>query len=716
MNQPRFPFQNPDLSTAERAEDVLQRLTLGEKIAQMVYTAPAVERLGIPEYNWWNECLHGVARAGLATVFPQAIGLAATFDPALMLRVATAISDEARAKHHANLRRGDHDYYHGLTFWTPNINLFRDPRWGRGQETYGECPFLTAAMGVAFVRGLQGDDPHYLKAVATPKHFAAHSGPEGDRHSFDARVSPRDLRQSYLPAFEACVVEGGAFSVMGAYNRLNGEPCCASPTLLGQILRGEWGFKGYVVSDCGAIQDIHRNHRVTASQEESAALAVRNGCDLNCGDAYPALHGAYTKGLVTEADIDACVRRLIEARLRLGMFDPPESVPYASIPYEVVDCDAHRALALEAARASIVLLKNEGGLLPLSPDCGTIAVIGPNADNRDALLGNYHGTPSRMVTPLEGIRERLGTSGKLLYAPGCDLFGSEGVAAGKATREFAEALAVAERADVVILCMGLSPRLEGEEGDAMNADASGDRMHIGLSGAQGQLLTDIQALGKPVVLVICSGSAVSVPWAQAHVPAIVQQFYPGQAGGTALAAMLFGDDSPSGRLPVTVYKALGQLPAFDDYSMEGRTYRFFEGKPLYSFGFGLSYTTFAYSGLTLDHDSLPSGEPLHIEATVTNTGPRAGAEVVQVYVRREQATVPVPVRELAGMRRVFLKPGESETVRFTLDAVRFVVFDEDGSSRVEPGSVTVSVGGSQPDETSLALGAAVPVTARLNIV
>jgi len=833
---PQLPYQDPALSIEERVNDLVSRMTLEEKVSQMVYDAPAIERLGIPAYNWWNECLHGVGRAGVATVFPQAIGLAATWDTALMHRVATAISDEARAKHHEALRRGIRDIYTGLTFWSPNINIFRDPRWGRGQETYGECPYLTARMGVAFVRGLQGDDPKYLKLVATPKHYAVHSGPEPARHTFDARVSERDLQETYLPAFEACVVEGKAFSVMGAYNRTNGEPCCASPTLLDKILRQRWGFQGYVVSDCGAIADIYERHKVVATAEEAAALAVKAGCDLNCGSTYPALINAVAQGLIDEATIDRAVKRLFTARFRLGMFDPPEHVPYARIPYEVNDCPAHRALALQAARESIVLLKNEGNLLPLPKNLASIAVIGPNADSLSVLLGNYNGTPSHAVTPLEGIRRKLSPTTKLYYARGCPIaagvptlevipssalrppqadagqtglvgryypqarlegapaltrvdplvdfawkgcsplsgkwadpfavcwegflvppvsgtyrLGAKGlsdyrlyldgellvtyegihhpIALTKEIRleagrfyalrleyiqrgldpqvqllwappdadEEALALEAARKAEVVVMVLGLSPELEGEEMPVqVEGFAGGDRTDLKLPRPQEELLRRIHALGKPVVLVLLNGSALAVNWAKEHIPAIVEAWYGGEEGGNALADVLFGDYNPTGRLPVTFYKSVEDLPPFEDYNMEGRTYRYFRGEPLFPFGYGLSYTTFAYRDLRLSAPSIAPGEALTVSVEVQNTGQRAGDEVVQLYLRDVEASVRVPLWQLAGFERIHLAPGERRTVSFTLAPRQFSLIDAQGQRVIEPGEFRIAVGGRQP--------------------
>jgi len=695
------------LSIAERVEDLLGRMTLEEKTGQMLNAARAIPRLGISAYNWWNECLHGVARAGVATVFPQAIGMAATWDDALIHRMATAVSDEARAKHHEAARRGERAIYQGLTFWSPNINIFRDPRWGRGQETYGECPYLTGRIGVAFCKGLQGDDARYLKLVATPKHFAVHSGPESDRHRFDARVSPKDLRETYLPAFKACVREAKAFSVMGAYNRTNGEPCCASPTLLGKILRDEWGFDGYVVSDCGAIADIHAHHKITASPEESAALAVKSGCDLNCGEVYESLPSAVERGLITEEEIDVAVRRLLTARMRLGMFDPEEMVPYAQIPREVVDCAEHRALAAEVARESIVLLKNTG-VLPLSKDREKIAVVGPAADNLDVLLGNYYGTPSAYVTLLEGIRRKVAGATEVLYAKGCEV-------AGASTEGFAEALAAAEQADVVIACMGYSPKLEGEEGEVAASDGGGDRTSIELPGVQEELLKKLHATGKPVVLVLTNGSPVAVNWAAENIGAILDAWYPGEEGGTAVADVLFGDCNVAGRLPVTFVKSLDQLPPFTDYAMKGRTYRYMEDEPLYPFGFGLSYTRFEYGAVKLSSTRLAPDQNLELSVEVRNAGNMAGDEVVQLYVSDLEASVPVPVRELRGFRRIHLAPGETRTVAFTLTPRELALIDTQGRAVLEPGEFAVSVGGCQPDARSRALGAAPPATATFTV-
>ena len=827
-------YKEPSWPVEKRVPDLVSRMTLEEKVSQMVFDAPAIERLDIPKYNWWNECLHGVARAGVATVFPQAIGLAATWNPDLMHQIATTISDEARAKHHEAARRGIREIYTGLTFWSPNVNIFRDPRWGRGQETYGEDPYLTASMGVSFVKGLQGDNPHHLKLVATPKHYAVHSGPESDRHHFDARVDERDMRETYLPAFEACVKEGKAASVMGAYNRTNGEPCCASPTLLEEILRQEWGFSGYVVSDCGAIHDIYAHHKVVDTPEEAAALAVQSGCELNCGEVYPALLSAVEQGLISEDIINRAVKRLFTARFRLGMFDPPEQVLYTQIPYEIVGSPEHRELALRAARESIVLLKNEGNLLPLRKDLESIAVIGPNADNLQALLGNYSGTPVKAVTPLGGIRKKISPSTKLYYAQGCEIadgvpplevipsahlrpadadtdekgltaayydnpkfegepalsrvdrvidfiwkdttpltgqwgdsfavrwtgflvppaggtykLGVNGFSAyglyldgelivdyqdihhpvlktGEVELEAgrfhslqldyvsrgldpqvqllwslpgidyqAKALEAAEKADVVVAVVGLSPALEGEEMPVdVEGFAGGDRTDIKLPQPQEELLERIHALGKPVVLVLLNGSALAVNWAAEHVPAIVETWYPGQAGGDALADVLFGDYNPGGRLPVTFYQSVDDLPPFDDYDMEGRTYRYFRGEPLFPFGFGLSYTTFELDNLHIDQSEAEAGGEVAISVDVTNTGDRTGDEVVQLYVRHPDATVPRPIKDLKGFKRITLQPGERKTVSFTLHTHQLGYYDETMRYAVHPGKVGVMVGNS----------------------
>jgi beta-glucosidase len=710
-----FPFMNPDLSFDDRVEDLVSRLSLAEKSSQMLHESPAIERLGIPAYNWWNECIHGVARAGIATVFPQAIGLAAMWNALRMHEVASAIADEARAKHHEYLRHGDRGMYKGLTFWAPNINIFRDPRWGRGHETYGECPYLTSRLGVAFCEGLQGDDPKYLKLVATPKHYAVHSGPEGLRHSFNAVVSLKDLRETYLPAFHACVTEAKAHSVMAAYNRTNGEPCSGSPTLLQSILRDEWQFDGYVVSDCWAIKDFHEGHKVTDSWVESAAMAVKAGCDLNCGCAYEHVPAAIEQGLLREEDIDVCLRRLLSARMRLGMFDPPAQVSFASIPYEVNDCERHRQLARTTARESIVLLRNVGGVLPLRKDLGSVAVIGPNADDPCALRANYFGLASRAITPLEGIRAAVSRATKVLYTDGCKLTGTKTDGLGR-SGNISEALSLVERSDVVVLCLGLTADIEGEQGDAGNSEAAGDKVDLRLTGLQSLLMEKVVAVGKPTVLVLLCGSPLDLTWADEHVGAIVQAFYPGEEGGAAIADVLFGDFNPGGRLPVTFPRSVDDLPPFTDYGMNGRTYRYLRSEPLYPFGYGLSYTTFRYSSISLAKTTISTGEGDDVEITVENVGTRMGDEVVQLYVEDLESSCVVPHRDLRGFERITLGPGESRRVSFRLAARDLSLIDLQGRRVVEPGRFRISVGGSQPEARSVALMGSRPLTVELEVV
>jgi beta-glucosidase len=688
----------------ERVTDLVSRLTIEEKGSQMGSVAPAVERLGIPPYNWWNEALHGVARAGTATVFPQAIGLAATWNANLMYRLAEAISDEGRAKYHEAVRQGVRDLNTGLTFWCPNVNIFRDPRWGRGQETYGEDPYLTARLAVPYVQGLQGKDPRYLKAVATPKHFAVHSGPEALRHSFNAEVCQRDLHMTYLPAFKACVVEGQAYSIMGAYNRVNGEAACASPTLLQKILRDTWGFAGYVVSDCGAVDDIYRGHSLAQSPAEAAALAVKNGCDLECGCSYDIpcdygqLNDAVLLGLLSEEDLNRSVGRLFQARFRLGMFDPDGQVPYAQIPFSVVDCVEHRELALEVARESLVLLKNQGNLLPLDKDqLKSIAVIGPNADETLVLAGNYLGTPKAPVSVLAGVRALAAPGTEVNYARGCEILTDDKCG-------FKAAVAAAKKSQVAVMVMGLSQQIEGEEGqqegNPPGVVSLGDRTELDLPLVQQQLLEAVYGTGTPVVLVLINGSAISINWAHEHVPAILEAWYPGQAGGTAVAEVLFGQTNPGGRLPVTFYKSVADLPPFEDYAMANRTYRYFTGQPLYPFGFGLSYTTFAYRNLQIAPAAVKLGGPVSVQVEVENTGRRLGDEVVQLYLKDVEASLPVPRLQLQGFKRLRLAPAEKQTVQFTLTAEQMSFADDNGRWVQEPGEFKVWVGGRQPNLTS----------------
>jgi beta-glucosidase len=713
-------YLDPAAPFDRRAQDIVSRMTLAQKVSQMFNSArpeecvareyrtrngwmpcslcwaTAIPELGVPSYEWWNECLHGCASSWNATVFPQAIGMAATWNPDLIHKIGTAISNEARAKHHECLRTGKIEPHTGLTYWSPNVNIFRDPRWGRGQETYGEDPHLAARIAVAFVRALQGDDPKYLKLVATPKHFAVHSGPEKLRHSFDAHVSERDLRDTYLPVFEACVREGRAASVMAAYNRVNGEPAVASKRLLSGILRGEWGFDGFVVADNCATTDLHTGHRVTTTAAEAAALALKAGCDLDCGDVLGALVHAATQGLVKEDEIDSAVQRLFLARFRLGMFDPPALVPYANIPASVIDCEAHRELALETARRSMVLLKNEAGLLPLRDDLACIAVIGPNADDQDVLRGNYAGTPSREVTVLEGIRNRARRA-RVLHARGCDL-------SGASRAGFGEAVRIASQADVAIMVMGSSAAWESEENHAWDSELGDDRPHLDLPGVQEDLLKAVHDTGTPVVLVLMAGGGLAVNWADEHVPAIVTAWFPGEEGGTAVAEALFGDFSPGGRLPTTWYRSLEDLPPFEDYSMAGRTYRYFAGEPLYPFGYGLSYARFRYSDLRISPEQPEAGTSAQISVSVENVGERAADEVVQLYLSHLAPSHQTPLRALQGFRRVHLRPGQREAVAFTLSSAQMSVVDEAGDRIIEPGELAVSVGGGQPGSRGVRCG------------
>ncbi len=690
----KLPEISRDLSQSldVRVDSLIRVLTLEEKVAQMLHDAPAIERLGVPAYNWWNECSHGVARAGLSTVFPHAIGLAATWDTDLLARVGTVTSDEARAKHHQAVREGRVEIYGGLTFWTPNINIVRDPRWGRAQETFGEDPFLTGRLAVVFVKALQGDHPRYLKLAACAKHYAAHSGPEALRHTFDAQVSPYDLWDTYLPAFEACVREADVESIMGAYTRTNGEACCASPTLLGKILRDQWQFAGHVVSDCGAIEDISERHKLADSHAGAAALAVSAGCDLCCGCAYEALVEAVERGLVSEAQLDQCLRRLFKTRFRLGMFDPPEQVPYTQIPVEIVGQPEHRALARQAVCESLVLLKNMG-LLPLSKTLASIAVIGPNADNLTAQLGNYHGTPIKPVTILEGISQAGDGATIVNYAVGCDVLLED-------ERGFAEAVRLAEASDVVIFVGGLSQVIEGEElqveGVPEGTTSQGDRTTIELPAVQEKLLKRLHETGKPIVLVLLGGSTLAIPWADEALPAILQAWYPGEAG-EGIADVLFGYHNPAGRLPLTVYRATRDLPSFDSYDMRGRTYRYFEEEALYPFGYGLSYTTFHYDDPRVSAKSIEAGETVRVSVMVTNRGNVAGDEVTQLYVRRLSAHESrFPRLALRGFQQFHLDVGEQREILFEITGKELASITDEGESVIIPGEYELCIGGQPP--------------------
>jgi beta-glucosidase len=841
-----LPFQNPDLPIDQRVNDLVGRLTLAEKVSQMLNASPAIDRLGIPAYNWWNEALHGVARTGLkTTVFPQAIGMAATFDKDAMLTMATITSDEARAVHQEYVRRGERGIYQGLTFWTPNINIFRDPRWGRGQETYGEDPYLTGQLGSALVKGFQGDDPKYLKITACAKHFAVHSGPESSRHEYNAQISDYDLWDTYLPAFRDLIVDAKVAGVMCAYNAYAGQPCCGSDVLMTDILYKKWQFKGYVTSDCDGINDFWQHHKTDPDASTAAANAVLHGTDIECATGklftYNSLLESVQKKLISEQQLDTSVKRLYKIRFQLGMFDPVERVKYARIPLSVVESAPHQAHALKMARESVVLLKNEHNTLPLRKDLKKIVVLGPNANNENVQLGNYNGFPTNIVTPLEGIQAKVGAGTEVVYMQGVDyasntvyepldinkqlayngqpgfqaeyfkgtnlegavvatrqeagldrylanvkleiapglpaenvsaryhatftpaateelalqITGDDGyrlyvndkqvidawASRGSSTRQYvlnvtkgqpldlrleyaqydrrsilkftgarvvpmnaANILARVKDADAIIFVGGISPQLEGEEMTVkVPGFSGGDRTTIGLPQVQTDLLKVLHSSGKPVIFTMMSGSALATPWEAANLPALLTSWYGGQAAGTALADVLFGDYNPAGRLPVTFYKSETQLPAFDNYSMAGRTYRYFTGEPLFPFGHGLSYTTFKYSSLKVL--SKPAvGQPIRVSVEVQNTGARAGDEVVQLYVRHPGATGRVARHALEGFRRINLAPGARQTVQFTLSPRQLSRLDAQARRVEAPGKVQLFVGGGQPLATAVAAG------------
>ena len=691
-----------DRTTAQqRARELVGKMTLEEKASQLKYDAPAIPRLGVPAYNWWNEGLHGVARAGVATVFPQAIAIGAAFDTDLAEKVGDTIAEEGRAKYNAYVKENDRDIYKVLTFWSPNVNIFRDPRWGRGHETYGEDPYLTGELGKAFVDGIQGDG-EYLKAAACAKHFAVHSGPEAVRHKFDAKASKKDMRETYLPAFEKLVKDADVEGVMGAYNRTNGEPCCGSKTLMQDILRGEWGFDGYYVSDCWAVRDFHTNHMVTDTAEESAALALKTGCDVNCGNTYLHMMKAYEQGLVSEEDITLAAERLFTTRFMLGLFDETE---YDKIGYDRIECREHLALADRATAESVVLLKNNG-ILPLEKKkLKAVGVIGPNANSRAALIGNYHGTSSRYITVLEGIQDCMGEDVRVFYSEGCHLFKDRVENLGLRQDRISEAVAVAKNSDVVVLCLGLDETLEGEEGDTGNSYASGDKVDLLLPEVQRELLEAVVAAGKPVILVNMTGSAMDLRYAQEHCAAIVQAWYPGARGGRVVADILTGEISPSGKLPVTFYRDTEELPDFEDYSMKGRTYRYFTGEVLYPFGYGLTYGSAEISGVKLDGQELadgvearlPGGSFDSFEVTVSNTGDRDVEEVVQVYIKALDSADATPNERLCGFARVSVKTGGQAVVRVPVDRDALTVINDEGE-KVSGGSrYAVSVGFGQSD-------------------
>lgn len=824
-------YKNQNLSVEERVNDLLSRMTLEEKVSQMVYNSPAIERLGIPEYNWWNEALHGVARNGIATVFPQAIGLSATWDTDLMYRVATVISDEARAKYNLAVSKNKRGIYQGITLWSPNINIFRDPRWGRGMETYGEDPYLTGEMGVQFVKGLQGNDPKYLKTIATPKHLAVHSGPEPERHTFNAEVSEYDLRETYLPHFKKCVVDGKAYSIMCAYNRFRGEACCGSNLLIQQILRDEWGFEGLMVSDCWAVPDMYNFHKIVKTPEEASSIAVKSGTDLECGNAYPSLISAVEHGLITQSEIDTAVKRIFTARFKLGMFDSPERVRYSEL--NKIDTEEYKSVALEAARKSIVLLKNQNDFLPLKKDVQTIAVLGPNADDVEVLLGNYNGFPSDPVTPLQGIKNKL-KNATVIYEQGCELaenlpsfdivgesflytsddkkekgligeyfdnrdlegepafsridakidfawwggapdksfdpdnfgirwtgvlvpeksgkyvlggYGFNGFRiyigdtllvqfdgefdpvktykylnfiAGKSYKikiEFYKklrysfmqliwsvpdedrekrAIEAVKKSDVVIMFMGLSPRLEGEEMKVeLKGFKGGDRMTLNLPETQSNFIKKIHSTGKPVILVLLNGGAVSVNWENENISAIIEAWYPGQSAGSAIADVIFGDYNPAGRLPVTFYKSVNQLPPFADYDMSNRTYRYFTGEPLYPFGYGLSFTSFDYKNLRLERNKIRPSESTRVFVDVTNTGKIKGEEVVQLYIKAGKDKK--AIKTLKGFKRIDLEPGETKKVEFEIPPDKLSRWIDSKGFSISEDNYTLMIGSSSSE-------------------
>ena len=690
-----------------KAKALVAQMTLDEKASQLTYHSAAVERLGIPEYNWWNEALHGVARAGTATMFPQPVAMASMFDEDTVRKIGDVVSTEARAKYNEAVKHGDHDIYKGLTFWSPNINLFRDPRWGRGQETYSEDPYLTARLGVAYIKGLQGDG-EYLKVAACAKHFAVHSGPEALRHEFDAEVSQKDLWETYLPAFEAAVKEGGVESVMGAYNRTLGEPCCGSDLLMRKILRGKWGFEGHYVSDCWAIADFHNHHHITATAPESAALALKMGCDVNCGNTYLHLLQALEAGLITEDDITAAAERLFTTRFLLGEFD--ENCAYNAIPYETVECPEHLALSEEAARRSVVLLKNDG-LLPLNLEkIRTIGVIGPNANDRMALIGNYHGTASRYITVLEGIQDYVGDRARVLYAEGCHLYRDRVEGLAQPGDRLAEAQTVAEHSDVVVLVVGLNENLEGEEMHESNAGGSGDKADLLLPAPQRKLMEVVAGTGKPVVLVNMTGSAMDLRFADAHFSAVVQGWYPGARGGKAIAELIFGKYSPSGKLPVTFYNSADDLPAFTDYAMENRTYRYFKGDVLYPFGFGLTYGRTAVTAAAAEKTE----GGWRVTASLEHSG-AAGGDVVEVYIRDNESKFAVRNHSLCAFKPVSFSGDETETVELFVPDRALEIVDDSGGRRVDSRSFTLYVGVSQPDARSCALTGTHPAEIALQL-
>lgn len=688
-------YRKERAAAREKAKKLVSQMTLMEKAAQLRYDAAPVERLGVPAYNYWNEALHGVARAGTATMFPQAIGMAAAFDEDAIERVGDIIATEGRAKYNEYSRHNDRDIYKGLTFWSPNINIFRDPRWGRGHETYGEDPYLTSRLGVRFVEGLQGDGP-VMKAAACAKHYAVHSGPEAIRHEFNAECSMKDMWETYLPAFEALVTEADVEAVMGAYNRTNGEPCCGHKYLMEEVLRGKWKFDGHFTSDCWAIKDFHEAHKVTKNARESAALALKSGCDVNCGNTYLHLLAAVEEGLITEEEITTAAERLLTTRYLLGLFEGSE---YDEIPYEVVECKEHVEAALDMARKGSVLLKNDG-ILPLDKSkLKTIGVIGPNADSRVALIGNYHGTSSRYITVLEGIQDEVEDEVRVLYSEGCQLFKDKTENLAWTQDRISEAVITAEHSDVVILCVGLDETLEGEEGDTGNSDASGDKKDLHLPKVQEELIQKVTAVGKPTVIVLMAGSAIDLNYAQEHCNGILLAWYPGARGGKAVADLLFGKVSPSGKLPVTFYKDLEGMPEFTDYSMKNRTYRYMEGEALYPFGYGLTYGKVQVKEARVLNEVTRESD-IEVQVTAENRGNLRTEEVVQIYIKDLESPLAVRNYSLCAFGRVDLEAGESKTLTLRIPNRAMEVVDEQGNRHIDSKHFKLFAGISQPDKRS----------------
>lgn len=694
----------------KKAKELVAKMTLMEKVSQLKFDAAPVERLGIPTYNYWNEALHGVARAGVATMFPQAIGMAAVFDEETMRREGDIIATEGRAKYNAYSGHGDRDIYKGLTFWSPNVNIFRDPRWGRGHETYGEDPYLTSRLGVNFVEGLQGDG-EVMKAAACAKHYAVHSGPESIRHEFDAQVSLKDMWETYLPAFEALVTEADVEMVMGAYNRTNGEPCCGHTYLMEEILRGKWKFDGHFTSDCWAIRDFHEYHKITDTARESAALALRKGCDVNCGNTYLHLLGALKDGLVTEEEITTAAERLFTTRYLLGLFDGSE---YDDIPYEAVECKEHLQAALDAARKGCVLLKNDG-ILPLDKEkIRTIGVVGPNADSRAALIGNYHGTSSRYITVLEGIQDEVGEDVRVLYSEGCHLCKEKVESLAWNQDRISEAVVTAEHSDVVVICVGLDETLEGEEGDEGNEDASGDKKDLHLPKVQEELIEKVTAVGKPTVVVLMAGSAIDLNEAQEKSNGILLAWYPGARGGKAVADLLFGKVSPSGKLPITFYKDLEDFPEFTDYAMKNRTYRYMEKEALYPFGYGLTYGDVRVTDARAEYETSKNTN-IRVEVTVENKGDTATDDVVQVYIKDLESPLAVPNYSLCAFQRISLEAGDRKKLSLQVENRALCVVDEQGDRHVDSNRFRLYVGTSQPDSRSVSLTGKKPAEVEIDL-